>query len=88
MADIEYREDVPVIEVRVLSGDRLVALEVCTSEAQVAEVVRRWSDRDTFSILVDDFTGVHVPDVADRAARQVDLDSSISAAVPSGAGWE
>lgn len=87
MADIEYREDVPVIEVRVLSGDRLVALEICTSESEVADVVRRWSDRDTVSILVDDFTGVHEPDAV-LAARHLEPDSSISSTPLAGVGLE
>lgn len=56
--DPQYRADIPVIEVRVFSGDRLVALEYCVDEAEVAEVRDRWARADGVTFLVDDFSDV------------------------------
>jgi hypothetical protein len=85
MADGQYREDVPVIEVRVISGDRLLAMEFCESEHQVAEVVRRWETVDGATFLVDDFTSVHVHEPT-REPEYVD--AMISSAAPAEVDWE
>jgi len=85
MADIQYREGVPVIEVRVLCGDRLLAMELCEDERQVAEVVRRWEAVHGVSFLVDDFTHVHVPETAEKPGY---VDALISATAPADFDWE
>jgi hypothetical protein len=46
--------DASVIEVRVFSGDRLVALEHCTDEAEVDEVRGRWAEVAGVTFLVDE----------------------------------
>lgn len=86
--DLQYRDDVPVIEVRVLSGDRLVALDYCADQAQVAEVKARWAHRADVTFLVDDFSATY----SDQSARRNEIpqhrEVPIAVAALSGSGWE
>lgn len=85
--DFQYREDLPVIEVRVYSGDRLVDLEFCEDQVEVAEVVDRWTPAAGVSFLVDEFHGV---DRGETLACDgiAEPDSRTVPAFMAGAGWE
>lgn len=87
-SDLQYRDDVPVIEVRVLSGDRLIALDYCADRTQVAEAMARWAHRADVTFLVDDFRAAP----SDQSVRRNEIPRSrevpIAVAALSGSGWE
>lgn len=85
----DYRDNAPVIEVRVFAADRLIVLEVCEDARQAADVVDRWSELPDISILVDDYTHVRMaPRTADPGPTVVQAEAPIAAAALGGAGWE
>jgi len=85
--DFQYREDLPVIEVRIYSGDRLVDLEFCEDQVQVAEVVDRWAPAAGVSFLIDEYHGAD-PVEQPASVRIAEPDSRTVPAFMAGAGWE
>lgn len=87
--NLEYRDDTPVIEVRVFSDDHLVAFELCEDERHARDVVTRWAELPEVSFLVDNYRGEHVVGPK-RALEPITdhIDSPIAGAVIDGAGWE
>ena len=66
MTDRRYDARRPRLEVRVLGGNDLndlVDCQVCGSEEEAAEVVRRWAERGDDVFLVDEGAG-------DRSGRE------------------
>lgn len=57
-----YDSGAPHIEVRVYRQDRLIARELCESDADADAVVERWSRDGAFTFQVDDVTHQHGPD--------------------------
>ena len=63
MTDIGlYDSGAPHIEVRVYEGDKLIARELCESEAEADALVERWSEDGDFTFQVDDLSDTHGPD--------------------------
>jgi hypothetical protein len=63
MSDIGlYDSGAPHIEVRVYEGDKLIARELCESEAEADALVERWSEDGDFTFQVDDLSVTHGPD--------------------------
>lgn len=56
-----YDPGTPTIEVRVFRGDKLLVVELCEDEQEVAEIVARWSEHDV-TFLVDDLGTHHSPE--------------------------
>lgn len=87
--NLEYRDDTPVIEVRVYSDDHLVALELCEDERHARDVVDRWAELPEVSFLVDNYSCEHVVRPTPAAKRPVPAaDTSIAGAALDGVGWE
>lgn len=87
--NLEYRDDTPVIEVRVFSDDHLVAFELCEDERHARDVVDRWAELPEVSFLVDNYSCKHVVRPTRAAERPVTaVDTSIAAAALDGVGWE
>jgi hypothetical protein len=57
-----YDSGAPHIEVRVYEQDRLIARELCESDADADAVVDRWSQDGDFTFQVDDLSHGHGPD--------------------------
>jgi hypothetical protein len=78
-----YDSGAPHIEVRVYERDRLIARELCESEAEADALVERWAEEGTYTFQVDDLSTTHGPDdvlageavdadIVDRDARRPD----------------
>lgn len=80
-----YDPGTPTIEVRVFREDRLLAVELCEDEQEVAEIVARWSEHDV-TFLVDDLGTHHSPE--DILSPELPADGGDALSEPRSAGDE
>lgn len=57
-----YDTGSPAVQVRVLRGDRLVALELCEDECEAEDLLQQWSEMEGVSFVVDDIAARDEPD--------------------------